>query len=179
MAETDPNTPQVVDPELTVDLTRLLQIRGPLGVLNVLDTIVPVVNMGDVVTRTVTVLQPSFRSSDVFSNGILNGPAANTILADTGALAEGVYDLIMSFQTFDVPNALSAFVVEHRNAANAANLAVWNYLTLSDNTVNRVAYPNQMFAYEFSLNERLRISNNVGVPIGFGMTAVIFARRRV
>lgn len=172
MAEPDPNTPQVVDPERVVNLTRLLQIRGPLGVLNVLDTIVPVVNMGDVVTRTVTVLQPAFRSTDVFSEGVRVAAPANTVHADTGALAEGTYDL----QLYISPNQSDNvhWEVQHRNAANTANLAIWPVLAPAATGTGLL----QELAYVLAINERLRILNIGGFSAGIQSAAFIFARRR-
>lgn len=172
MAEEDPNTPQAVDPETATNLVRLLQIRGPLGVLNVLDTIIPVVNMGDVVARTVAVLQPSFRSTDVFSAGKQVGAPAATVHADTGPLAEGIYDVLL--QIPETTNTSIVWDVEHRDAANAANLAVWSTI-ISGTTGGRFK---QRFAYEFAANERLRILNEGGVAAGVTSVAFIFARRR-
>ena len=176
MAETDPNTPQVVDPELTVDLTRLLQIRGPLGVLNVLDTIVPVVNMGDVVARTVEVRQPAFRTTDIFSNGRLAAPAAGALLADTGALSEGVYDVKVHMSVVDV-TINQAVQIEMRNAANTANLAAWSYL-LSDLVEGVVPHIEISLALEFATNERLRAIIVVAQVANDISVATIFARRR-
>lgn len=176
MAEPDPNTPQVVDPERVVNLTRLLQIRGPLGVLNVLDTIVPVVNMGDVVTRTITVLQPAFRTSDVFSNGYISNGAPSAILADTGPLAEGIYDILVQ-ATGNTNVSEQRIVVQHRNAADNATLAEWAHnLTIIAQGNN----PNLDYALgiEFADNERLRISQVLLGSPGQGLTATIFARRR-
>lgn len=176
MAEPDATVPQVVDPERVVDLTRLLQIRGPLGVLNVLDTIIPVVNMGDVVPRSVTVQQPSFRSTDVFSNGLNTNQPINTILATTGALAEGIYDVLLALASdHDAVGATIAF--EHRNAANNDNLAIWVYLvtTLGGNTVSR---PDIAFAYELGDNESLRTRQVLAGGVGRSYASTIIARRR-
>jgi hypothetical protein len=175
MAESDPSTPQVVDPELTVDLTRLLQIRGPLGVLNVLDTIVPVVNMGDVATSTVKILQPAFRSTDIFSEGVQIQQPANTLLADTGALAEGVYDVNINM-TSGLLEVNQTFQVQWRNAANSANLAVWPH-------VIRMVDANSIsislaLALDFGATERLRILQMLASGINSDAAAVIFARRR-
>lgn len=172
MANPDPNTPQVVDPELVVDLGRLLQIRGPLGVLNVLDTIVPVVNMGDVVTRTVTVLQPAFRSTDVFSAGVQTAAAAGTIHANTGPLAAGTYDIHLQ-----VPQTLSTshvWDVRHRNAADNANMAIWSTIVLE----GAGGAFTQTFGYEFALNESMTIVNISAFAVGEGSVAFLFARRR-
>lgn len=172
MADPDPNTPQVIDPERVVDLTRLLQIRGPLGVLNVLDTIVPVVNMGDVVTRTVTVLQPAFRSTDVFSAGEQNGAPLNTVHADTGALPEGTYDIFLDVSPV-ITDSLR-WKIQHRNADNTANLAEWSHLVVSGSG----APYQQGLGYEVSINERLRILNGGALLVGVFSLATIFARRR-
>ena len=176
MAEVDPNTPQVVDPERTVDLTRLLQIRGPLGVLNVLDTIVPVVNMGDVVARTVTVQQPSFRTTDIFSNGWTVVGSAGLILADTGALEEGTYDVLVHV-TANTNVSQQRVETQIRNAANTANLAVWAHGVgvVTEGTDSFVSYS---LALELGINERLRIIQVLAGLAGHAMAAIIFARRR-
>lgn len=171
MADLDPTIPQVVDPERTVDLTRLLQIRGPLGVLNVLDTIVPVVNMGDVVARTVDINPPSFTSTDVFSAGDQTFAPPGTVHADTGALAEGVYDVQLSMPS--TINSAMIWRIQHRNAANTADLAVWSTLI---HAVTGVF--SQTLGYTFALNERLRIVNNSVFTAGEVSMAFIFARRR-
>lgn len=178
MAELDPNTPQAVDPERVVDLTRLLQIRGPLGVLNVLDTIIPVVNMGDVVPRTTTVLQPAFRSTDVFSNGIFVAAAANSVLADTQQLAEGTYDVVVSAENTSSVSQEHSIQVQHRNAANAANLAAWDYIIWRNPTGGLGMLQPFAFAYELAINERIRVVNPIISGAGEAMNVVIFARRR-
>ena len=176
MAEVNPNVPQAVDPEVLVDLTRLLQIRGPLGVLNVLDTIVPVVSLGNVVTPTITVLQPAFRSTDVFSNGIQINQAAGTVLADTGQLPAGVYDLLIQMAG-DNNEANQRIAFEHRNAANSANLATWDYLLHMnvDDTKSWGPFP---LAYELENNERIRLVQIAAGQVLRSTDGVIFARIR-
>lgn len=176
MAEIDPNTPQVVDPERTVDLTRLLQIRGPLGVLNVLDTIVPVVSMGDVAPRSVQVQQPNFRTTDIFSVGWQAAAAAGTVLADTGALAAGIYDVI--FQATGHTNLNQQRTeTQMRNAANTANLASWDH-GIGQVTSGADTYISYTLALELAINERLRVIQVLVAGAGEGMAAIIFARRR-
>lgn len=172
MADPDPNTPQVVDPERVVDLTRLLQIRGPLGVLNVLDTIVPVVNMGDVVARSVEVRPPFFTSTDIFSAGLQTAAPINFVHADTGPLAEGIYDIQLQIPATATTG--NSWNIEHRDAANTAALAVWNAILITG-TGGVLA---QTFAYEFAINERLRIINLGAFAAGELSVAHIFARRR-
>jgi len=175
MAESDPTIPQVVDPERTVDLTRLLKIRGPLGVLNVLDTIIPVVNMGDVVTRSINIQQPSFRTTDIFGGAFYTGAAADTILADTGALAEGDYDMIISM-TSRSSAALQHFNIEIRNAANTANLAIWSH-SMRMLSADSIAHTLTL-ALVLAVNERVRVLQRVANAPGESSAVVIFARRR-
>jgi len=176
MAEIDPNTPQVVDPERVVDLTRLLQIRGPLGVLNVLDTIIPVVNMGDVVARTVTVLQPAFRTTDIFGVGVVTAQPAGTVLADTGPLAEGTYDFIYNGLVYSTV-ASAEIRLEFRNAANTATLASWPNVGALFTSGAPPGW-GYTFALELAINERLRAVQVQTLPAGQSAYATLFARRR-
>lgn len=173
MAEPTEAGPVARDPELTANLTRLLSITGPLGVLKVLDTIVPVVSLGDVVQPTITVVTPSFRSSDIFSAGVQVGQDAGTVLADTGQLAAGTYDVKVLIASAS-PTSLQEVDMEHRNAANAANLAVWPHYVVNDGR-GPWAYE---FGYVLALNERLRAVQVVADSAGRGNAAVIFARIR-
>jgi len=174
MAEADPRIPQVVDPELTVDLTRLLQIRGPLGVLNVLDTIVPVVSLGNVVTPDINVRGPTFRSTDVFSIGRLGAPAAGTVLADTGALPAGIYD-VMTLMT--IQETINNFIrFSHRNAANTADLMTYDPSIGLD--ARSQGFDRLVFSYELAINERLRFTTVGASAVGSMYAAVIFARIR-
>lgn len=172
MGEINPLEPRVNNPELEADLIRLLSITGPLGTIRVADVVLPTVSLGSVVTETVTVLQPSFRSTDVFSAGPQQGIAVPFVHADTGPLAEGAYDLQLHISdSFDTGQIWD---VQHRNAANAANLAIWSTVLLA----NSGTVFNQQFAYEFAGNERLRILNRNAFVVGEISNAFIFARRR-
>lgn len=177
MGVRDPTVPQSDDAELAADLIRLLRIIGPLGRLSVADVVVPVVNMGDVVTRTITVLQPAFRATDVFSNALLTAPAAGTILADTGPLPAGIYDIQLLMVTNSANLFNGGFVFQHRDAANAANIAVWHHLERTGGQDQAFKY-DYAFAYEIALDERLRVATNAASTAGRVWTATIFARRR-
>ena len=174
MAEVDPGRPQVVNPELSVDLTRLLQIRGPLGVLNVLDVVVPVVSLGDVVTPSINIRGPTFRSTDIFSAGFQAAPPVNTVLADTLALPAGIYDVVLQFSYVETTTQAVRF--QHRNAANAANLMEMDFLT--DPNAAYVGPQMFPFAYELATNERLRFIITGAGAVGSFYTSVIFARIR-
>lgn len=178
MAEpTDPG-PVADDPELTVNLTRLLNIRGPLGLLKVLDTVVPVVSLGNVVQPIVEINQPAFRSTDVFSNGVLVAPAAGTVLADTGQLAAGTFDVQYYVSAMDFLGTRQ-LDFEHRNAANAANLAIWSFLFFNAVENQTKQWGPFNMGYEVALNERLRIVvGAVAIGAAIPVVATIFARRR-
>jgi len=173
----DPTDPGPVsnDPELQAALTRILQIRGPLGVLKVLDTIVPVVSLGDVVQPSITVLQPSFRSTDIFSVGVVQAPAAGATLADTGPLAAGTYDVRFLCSAGD-GTAGARIDLAHRNAADNANLALWQHNIRSANSDAMLW--EYTFGYEIAANERLRATAAVAGAAGARWYATIFARLR-
>lgn len=178
MGELDPSIPQVNDPELEAALIRGLSIVGRIGKLRVLDVVLPTISLGDVVQATVEVRNPSFTSSNVFSNGALLAPAGGTILADTGQLAAGIFDVEMYFTTNDDTQISNMFRVEHRNAANAANLAIWDRIAAFGLAgVGSNPYFHS-FAYEVALNERLRISLTNAAGAGRSWLATIFARLR-
>lgn len=175
MAESlPPGTPELDDPLLVADLIRLLSIKGAIGRMALADFVVPVVSLGDVVQPSVELLAPSYRSVDVFSAGIFVAAAVNTIHADTGALAIGTYDV----QFYVTPGSQAQAIdwsMEHRDAANAANLAVWNN---TDSGTQGRTFWKMTLGYELGTDERLRIKNDTVVGAGGRTYAVIFARLR-
>jgi len=172
MGVRDPTVPQSDDPDLAADLIRLLRIVGPLGRLSVADVVIPVVSMGDVATRTITVLQPAFRSTDLFSAGLLVAAAVDTVHADTGPLAEGTYDVVIHISPQATTNMF--WRVVHRDAADAATLMEYRPAAPAGASGSMV----QTFGYELALNERLRITNTTAFAAGEGSSAWIFLRRR-
>ena len=160
MAELEPRTPQSIDPDLQANLVRLLQIKGPLGILNVPDVIVPVVIMGEIAPRDVITRQPRFDVADWFSAGITLSPAANSILADTGQLPAGVYDVIISIGS-NTGAAAEQWAVQHRDAANAANLGIIEHIQLAEGNAQQPLY--MAFSHSFVSNERLRILNTSAI----------------
>lgn len=176
MAEVDPSRPQVVDPERSADLVRLLTVRGPLGVLNVADIVVPTVSLGDVVTPSINIRSPSFRSTDVFSAGLQAPPPINTVLADTGPLNAGIYDMIIVSAVSTT--AGSGILHQHRNAANTATLMEFLGLVGPDADLIFRGTQRMVFSYEFAANERFRILNDTAGPVGSLFAFTIFARSR-
>ncbi len=175
--ELPPGTPEVDDPLLVADLIQLLSIKGAIGRLPLADIVIPVVSLGDVVTPDFNVRGPVFRSADVFSAGVLTASAAGTVLADTTALPAGEYDLQYWIQSSDsIGDKTIAF--EHRDAANAANLAIWSF-TLTGDGFQQVMKGPFTLSYELAVNERLRIVvGAVAIQAGVPSVATIFARLR-
>lgn len=172
MAEPTGDLPQVNDPELEAELIRILSVVGPLGKLNVADLVIPVVNIADAFTREVLVRQPSFRSTDVFSAGIQTGAAVTTVHADTGQLPVGVYDILVSITL--ATSAQRQWGIQHRNAANSANLMELPVVSDADGP----SFQTQTFGYVFGPDERLRVINGNAMGAGELSTAFIFARVR-
>lgn len=173
--ELPPGTPEVDDPILVADLIRLLSIKGAIGRLPLADVVIPVVSLGSVVTPTVAIRQPSFRSTDVFSAGIQLTAPVNTVHADTGPLQAGVYDMLLWISRGSGSTVGIQYNLEHRDAANAANLAIMS--SLAESGAGFVAFQLSL-AYEFALNERFRILNRLAQAAGNETYAVIFARLR-
>ena len=179
MAEFDPNVPIVDDPELEANLVRDLSIIGRIGRLRVLDLVMPTISLGSVVQSTVEVRQASFRSTDVHSNGMQAAPAAGAVLADTGQLAAGIYDCIIYAWSNQNSNTARRIDIEHRNAANAANLAVWAHaVSQAGGSLEHTVWPPYAFGYEVATNERLRAITPVAGSAGTNYLATIFARLR-
>jgi hypothetical protein len=172
-----PLEPVSDDPILLTDFLQLLSVKGKVGQLRVANIILPTVSLGDVATPHINVRTPAFRSTDVFSNGIQAAPAIGTVLADTGQLPAGTYDVGFLCASNEDSNNSQSIVLEHRNAANAANLALWHHMTLSV-AVKTVIWPFYTFGYELATNERLRAINNIAGATLRTFNAVIFARIR-
>jgi len=172
--ELPPDTPEVTDPILIADLIRLLSVKGALGRMPLADVVVPVVSLGDVVVPSINVRAPSFRAGDVFSAGHQTNAAANFVHADTTALPAGVYDVVIVISS---STGTGVWNVEHRDAANAANLALWPIM-MPGGAATAAVCLNQPFSYELAVDERLRILSTIGFGVGERSAAYIFARIR-
>ena len=85
-------------------------------------------------------------------SAVVTAPAANVIIADTGALAAGDYDFDVTMAIADTTlTAGKVLLLEHRNAANNATLQ-----TLAI-CVQQGAIDKQIRRYTLALNERVRI----------------------
>jgi len=175
MAERDPQRPQLDFPALVAELITQLRLTGQVGLLDFSDVVTPVFLIGSRGINFAGDL-PTFGSASTASGSIFN-PAADVVIVDTGPLPAGIYD-VSSNMSFAASTALAstAFVLEHRNAANTATLAslitlsITNVVLASTDTLQRVGY-------ELGVNERLRIKTPNQVAAG-GFAGVIFFNRR-
>jgi len=121
MPPRDPNVVQLDFPQLTADLIAQLNLVGTIGLLNFADTVVPTFLVG---SRGLSfeVNPPDFTSAQSFFASAA-APAANTVLADTGQLPAGTYDLRGSLSFNGNGTAGGVISIQHRNAANTVTLA--------------------------------------------------------
>lgn len=104
-----------------------------------------------------------------FTAGEQAAPAADTVLADTGAQAAGNYFARISWSATDGLNAVG-IKIQRRNAANAAN--IWE---------DRINVPNGQSAdgesnirLVLQTNERLRVTSNTVAGAGSKYNGLIF-----
>jgi len=157
MADRNANRPQLDFPQLTADIIRQLRLTGQIGLLEFSDQVAPVYIVAqregalDLVTNL-----PAFTSASMVDGSVFD-PVAGTVIVDTGPLPAGTYDIFGSIRGTGVSLVTGATIeLEHRNAANAATLAVLLNGTLTTGTgFPTAALP--LIGYVLALNERLRI----------------------
>lgn len=90
-----------------------------------------------------------------FTNGEQAAPAANTVLADSGAQAAGNYSVIVNLGCIDTANT-QTLAIQRRDAANAANIWETRFYCVAN-----TAGINRQWAIRVALsaNERIRIVN--------------------
>lgn len=154
MPPRNPNKIQLDFPELTADLISQLKLVGTVGLLDFAATVSPVFIIGDR-DLTVKALAPVYQSSEVFHASSAN-PGVNGILADTGQLAAGSYDIFAEIAWVGSTTVKTAgFRLQHRNASDNGTLA-----TLSESLPPTADAHGQLVfpatGYKIGLNERLR-----------------------
>ena len=173
MAPRDPSLVQLDFPELTADLIRDLRLTGVLGLLNLSDTVVPIISVGNVRPQIVRTDLAPFDSAEVFS-GNTTAPGANAVIADTGALPPGTYDVISGGSVSGATAGGALYELQWRNAANNANLAVW-FHSVRTLVSTSLLFTDGPMALNIGLNERLRWTNivaNTGGMSGWIMAAL-------
>ncbi len=165
MPPRDPRAIQLDFPLLNADLISDLNLIGALGLLNFIPEVRPVFIIGQRAgALTVTADEVVYAGAEVFSGRATN-PAANAVITDTGALPAGDYDIQAMWSAVGTPMTREFFELQHRNAANAANISNWQMGMVGGATVHMEV----KFSLEVALNERFRFL------IGQGLTGVIGA----
>lgn len=157
MAPREPIRPQLDFPQLTADLIRQLQLKGQVGLLDFIDSVQPTMIIGIRDGISFNFVTPSFTSAQVTSGEALS-PAANTIVADTGPLPAGTYDLTAQINIVGNGAAQQYGALEHRNAANSATLAT--LLRQLTTTITNRSAPSAilpLMGYVIGASERLRV----------------------
>jgi len=101
------------------------------------------------------------------SAGETVNPAINTVLADTGQLATGNWAFFILISAFPSVAAIQRIQLQHRNAANAAN--IWShtiYPVALTAAVSSFAQTSMVFSKTVDLNQRMRVLNLVGDASG-------------
>ncbi len=110
---------------------------------------------------------PAYEVTDVFTASQQTNPGAGFILADTGPLPRGPYNL----NVFISCQESNIFTFEYRNATNLADL--WTQLV---GAVNRQLTNFQLRIFLANDNERFRIRTFGGTNVGIVYQAMIMAR---
>lgn len=151
MGERDPSRAQITRQDIGEELTRLLDIKGPLGVLNVSDEVRVIMileSLGFVKAKT---FSPSSKRSEIqFGGG--TALAAGTVIVDSGPLQVGVYDLRLLIG-LDIQATTKTFQLEWRNFDNTVTLNSFDVIFDRGQLDHR-------FALEIQLaDERFRVVN--------------------
>lgn len=86
-----------------------------------------------------------------YASGSAAAPAGSAVIADSGALAAGTYDVLVEMACQDTTAVGHGMIVEHRNAANAATLKSLGGCSAPDSHTVLVA------RVVIALNERIRV----------------------
>ena len=156
MAQRDASKVQLDFPQLTADIIAALQLTGTLGLFNMSDVVIPTISVGNVRPQTFELSPIVFTSSQIV-HGSQFSPAANTVIADTGPLAAGTYDIKASMSlNATISLTSTSYNLQHRNAANAATLATLLSIAPSaGRDEGQAILP--IMGYVIALNERLRL----------------------
>lgn len=171
MAGRDPNIPQLDFPQLVADLIADLRLTGQVGLLDFSDLVRPVFIIGSRGgSLQVTAAPPVFSSASVAGATQIN-PVANTLIAGTGPLPAGDYDVFCSISFNGVMNVTGAVVLQHRDAADAATLEQLLQLGMTTTQhAQTILLPT--IGYTLALNESLRVIVILGNVTGTVSSAI-------
>jgi len=177
MAERNQNIVQLDFPELTNDLIEQLQLKGVVGLLDFLDTVQPTYIVAARPGLSLATFEaPIFASAEVFS-GHAADPVANTVIADTGQLAAGTYNVQAQIGWTGLPALDGFFEIQHRNAANAATLSRMLIIPADPTFNSNLNALLPLIGYTIALNERIRAISPTSNTTG-DLSATIYASVR-
>ncbi len=179
----------IVDPALQAEVIRQFNLRGELAPFVLTNAVVPIFDIGRLASidtpQVVTTLAGSqgvrvgmadtnaalqvrypFFSTGLFADDTQAAPGANTVLADTGAIASAGQFWFQVQASHDDGTAV-IFEVQYRNAANNANLGV---LPITNTQGIR-----EWLSIDIAANERLRIVNVTAIA-GTATSYILFKR---
>lgn len=140
-------------------LTRL-GVRPPFAEGYILSNVVqPVTIVDSDISIPAAVSLPTIDSSN--TAGDQTAPAVDTILADTGALAAGDYNMVLTCGIVNSTSALRGITLARRNAANSAD--IWTARLMANSTA---AFVPISFRVRLQLSER--IVCRTGILFGAG-----------
>lgn len=94
---------------------------------------------------------PTAAGAWAYAAGSSAAPAGSAVIADSGALAAGTYDVYVEMAAQDITAVGRGMIVEHRNAANAATLKQLGGCSAPDSHMVSIA------RVVVALNERIRV----------------------
>lgn len=154
-----------------VNLINRLGVRPPPADGFLLSNVVQPVSIVDS-DITLSAVVTTVLQDTPFTTGPQLSPAANTVLADTGALSAGTYQVrILASQDMAVANGVGSMKMQRRDSANAANIWEQSLATGQQGT----CVVDLSMRIVLSTSERLRILSNVtsaGVTVQASIWAV-------
>ncbi len=175
MPPRDASKVQLDFPLLVADLIRQLNLTGALGVLDFSPAVIPTFLIGSREgALTITSEPVAFQGGEIFEDRTTN-PGLNAVLATTGQLPAGTYDVIAGISIAGHPAGADFTLFQHRDAADAGTLATWPFARGVPDIPQ--GFPLTM-AYTIATNERFRWLNIGAVIGGVQFATYIMARRR-
>ncbi len=109
----------------------------------------------------------AYRVQDIFTNGVQTAPPVQTVLADTGPLPTGLYNI----QVFVAAQEINSYTFEWMDVANA--VPVWDQIIAAP---DRETLIYQVRLVIVNADERFRIRNRVAGTVAIDYEATILAR---
>ncbi len=156
-----------------------LGLQGLVPPLRGLPFVLPVAVVANPVPLSAQVgIGAIYSPGDIFSAGKQGAPAGNVVLADTGQIsADATLDLVIHFAMngTDPGNEKYEVDVQHRDAANAANVATLRVFTGNSKDGPAIF----VITYNVLTGERIRVINLLAGAAGTQYSSTIWARARV